>query len=134
MQRSAALAWFSWTPSRRASTSNIPMALDDRILIEELSKTYGEFHALEALSLEIRPGEVFGVLGPNGAGKTTLLRLLMGLLVPTSGRARILGMDSFEDRVALKRHIGYLPDIPFFYDYLTGWELIGFIAEVHGLS
>jgi ABC-2 type transport system ATP-binding protein len=77
---------------------------------------------------------VFGVLGPNGAGKTTLIRILMGLLMASAGQARILGMDAFADRVALKRHIGYLPDVPFFYDYLTGWELIRFIADIHGLE
>ncbi|MEY2936828.1 MAG: hypothetical protein RL033_7577 [Pseudomonadota bacterium] len=110
------------------------MAEDDKIRIDGLSKAYGEFRALEGLQLEIDRGEVFGLLGPNGAGKTTLLRLLMGLLVPSSGCGRIMGMDCFADRVELKRHIGYLPDTPFFYDYLTGWELLRFIAEVHGLE
>jgi len=110
------------------------MAEDDKIRIDGLSKAYGEFQALEGLQLEIERGEVFGLLGPNGAGKTTLLRLLMGLLVPSSGCARILGMDCFADRVELKRQIGYLPDTPFFYDYLTGWELLRFIAEAHRLE
>ncbi|MET0409948.1 MAG: ABC transporter ATP-binding protein [Polyangiaceae bacterium] len=110
------------------------MAGDHGIVIEGLSKSYGEFHALEGVELAIEPGEVFGLLGPNGAGKTTLMRLLMGLLIPSAGRASILGLDCFADRVELKRRIGYLPDTPFFYDYLTGWELIRFIADVHGLE
>lgn len=110
------------------------MAGDDSIRIEGLSKAYGEFRALESVSLQVSPGEVFGVLGPNGAGKTTLMLLLMGLLVPSSGEGRIAGMDCFADRVALKRCVGYLPDTPFFYDYLTGWELLRFIADVHGLE
>jgi ABC-2 type transport system ATP-binding protein len=115
-------------------TNGASMAEDDKIRIDGLSKAYGGVQALESIRLEIDRGEVFGLLGPNGAGKTTLIRLLMGLLVPRSGSARIMGMDCFADRVELKRHLGYLPDTPFFYDYLTGWELFRFIAEVHGLE
>jgi ABC-2 type transport system ATP-binding protein len=125
---------WSWTQSARATMTSSVMLTDDKIVIDGLSKAYGELRALESLSLEIAPGEVFGVLGPNGAGKTTLIRILMGLLMASSGEARILGMDAFADRVRLKHHIGYLPDVPFFYDYLTGWELIRFIAEIHGLD
>jgi ABC-type Mn2+/Zn2+ transport system ATPase subunit len=89
------------------------MTARDGISTEALSKAYGEFRALESLDLQIAGGEVVGLLGPNGAGKTTLIRLIMGLLVPSSGRAQVLGMDCFSDRVALKRQIGYLPDTPF---------------------
>jgi len=110
------------------------MTARDGITIEALSKAYGEFRALEPLDLQIAGGEVVGLLGPNGAGKTTLIRLVMGLLVPSSGRAQVLGMDCFGDRVALKRQIGYLPDTPFFYDYLTARELLRFLSEVHGLE
>lgn len=110
------------------------MVAHHSVVIEGLSKAYGEFPALEALHLEIADGEVLGLLGPNGAGKTTLMRLLMGLLLPSSGSARILGMDCFADRTVLKRQIGYLPDTPYFYDYLTGRELLRFMADVHGLQ
>lgn len=110
------------------------MSIDTGIIIEGLSKSYGDFRALHAVSLEIPPGEVFGLLGPNGAGKTTLIRTLMGLLIASAGRARVLGLDCFADRVAVKRQLGYLPDTPFFYDYLTGWELIQFMAGMYGLA
>lgn len=110
------------------------MPINQGISIEGLSKSYGDFRALHAINLEIAPGEVFGLLGPNGAGKTTLIRTLMGLLIASSGRACMLGLDCFTDRVALKRRLGYLPDTPFFYDYLTGWELIRFMAEMHRLE
>jgi ABC-2 type transport system ATP-binding protein len=130
--RALVFPW-SWTPSTRGST-RAAMAVDDRIVIERLSKAFGDFSALQDVSFEVLPGEVFGLLGPNGAGKTTLIRTLMGLLIASSGRARMLGLDCFEDRVALKRRIGYLPDAPFFYDYLTGWELIRFIADMHGIE
>ena len=104
------------------------------IQIDELVKYYGRFRALSKLTLRVSPGEVFGFLGPNGAGKTTTLRILMGMLAPTSGSASVLGMDCFADRVALKHHIGYLPDTPFFYDYLRGRELLRFTGDMHGLT
>jgi ABC-2 type transport system ATP-binding protein len=103
------------------------------IAIDNLSKNYGKFQALCSLSLEVLQGEVFGFLGPNGAGKTTTLRILMGILMPSTGSGSILGMDCFVDRVRLKRHVGYLPDSPFFYDHLTGWEMLRFIGDMHGL-
>jgi ABC-2 type transport system ATP-binding protein len=103
------------------------------IEMQQLAKHYGEFPALSGLSLSVQPGEVFGLLGPNGAGKTTTLRLLMGMLVATSGRAQIQGLDCLEDRVELKRRVGYLPDHALFYDYLTGRELLRFVGQMHGL-
>jgi ABC-2 type transport system ATP-binding protein len=104
------------------------------IEFEGLSKKYGEFAALTGLDLSIARGEVFGFLGPNGAGKTTTIRMMMGILVPTSGRIVIDGLDCQRDRVALKRLIGYLPDSPMFYDYLRGREILEFVGEMHGLS
>jgi ABC-2 type transport system ATP-binding protein len=89
---------------------------------------------VEGLDLEIARGELFALLGPNGAGKTTTLRLLMGILRADSGTARIAGLDCFEDRVELKRQVGFLPDEPVFYDYLRGRELLHFVADLHGLS
>ena len=73
--------------------------------------------SLDSLSLQVEEGEVFGFLGPNGAGKTTTLKLLMGLIFPTSGTARVRGRSI--DDVAMHREIGYLPEQPYFYDYLT---------------
>ncbi|HEV8551577.1 MAG TPA: ABC transporter ATP-binding protein [Polyangiaceae bacterium] len=104
------------------------------IEIEGLSKRYGDFTAVDRLSLRIAHGELFALLGPNGAGKTTTLRMLMGFLKPSGGSARIAGRDCFDDRVDLKRVVGYLPDDPVFYDYLKGREIIEFSGEMHGLS
>jgi len=103
------------------------------IEIDTLTKQYGDFSALSGISFDVRPGEVFGLLGPNGAGKTTTLRLLMGMLVATSGRAQIHGLDCLVDRVELKRRVGYLPDHALFYDYLTGRELLRFVGQMHGV-
>jgi ABC-2 type transport system ATP-binding protein len=87
--------------------------------------------ALDHLNLEVRRGEIFGFLGPNGAGKTTTLKLLMGLIYPTSGCARILG-HSIDD-VATRQRIGYLPENPYFYDYLSGRELLEYTAALFGI-
>jgi ABC-2 type transport system ATP-binding protein len=107
---------------------------DPIIVIEGLSKEYGTFRALDALNLTIERGEIFGFLGPNGAGKTTTIRLLMGILVPTSGRIVIDGLDSQRDRVAIKRRVGYLPDQPNFHGFLRGREIVEFVGEMHGQS
>ena len=104
------------------------------ISIQGLSKRYGAFEAVAALSLDVVRGEVFGFLGPNGAGKTTTIRMLMGILVPSAGRALIDGLDCQGDSSAVKRRVGYLPDSPVYYDYLRGREILAFIGEMHGMS
>ena len=90
------------------------------------------YRALDRLTLDIEPGEVFGFLGPNGAGKTTTLKLLMQLIYPTSGRAEILGRPVGD--LAVRQRIGYLPENPSFYDYLTAEELLGYFGELFGYS
>jgi ABC-2 type transport system ATP-binding protein len=87
--------------------------------------------ALHPLHLTIEEGEVFGFLGPNGAGKTTTLKLLLGLVFPTAGSARILGMDMDDPRV--KAQIGFLPEQPYFYDYLTAQELLEYYGQLSGV-
>ncbi|HKA70659.1 MAG TPA: ABC transporter ATP-binding protein [Xanthobacteraceae bacterium] len=106
--------------------------MSDMITFDRLGKTYGDFAAVRDLELGIARGEVFGFLGPNGAGKTTTIRMMMGILVPTSGRATIDGLDCQTERVELKRRVGYLPDNPMFYDYLRGREILAFVGEMHG--
>ena len=88
--------------------------------------------ALRPLTLSVEYGEIFGFLGPNGAGKTTTLKMLMGLVFPTSGTARILGMEL--DDPHMKAQIGFLPEHPYFYDYLTGRELLTYFGELAGMS
>jgi ABC-2 type transport system ATP-binding protein len=108
--------------------------VETMIAFAHLSKTYGAFTAVRDLDLAITKGEVFGFLGPNGAGKTTTIRMMMGILVPTSGCITIDGLDCQRDRVEVKRRVGYLPDNPIFYDYLRGREILEFVGEMHGLS
>jgi ABC-2 type transport system ATP-binding protein len=88
-------------------------------------------HALRPLNLTVAEGEIFGFLGPNGAGKTTTLKLLMGLVFPTSGSARILGKEWTDP--AVKAQIGFLPEQPYFYDYLTARELLEYYAQLSGV-
>jgi ABC-2 type transport system ATP-binding protein len=104
------------------------------IEFSELSKSYGSFRALAPLNLTVPRGEMFGFLGPNGAGKTTTIRLMMGILVPSGGSIRIAGLDCHRESAEVKRHVGYLPDSPIFYDYLRGREILQFVGEMHGLS
>jgi len=108
------------------------------IEILDLEKTYfvGFWHkrpkpALRPLRLDVGEGEVFGFLGPNGAGKTTTLKLLMGLVSPSGGTARILGMDLDDPHV--KAQIGFLPEQPYFYDHLTAQELLTYYAQLSGV-
>jgi len=109
------------------------------IEIEGLTKDYASGfwrkrwkRSLDHLTLQIEDGEVFGFLGPNGAGKTTTLKLLMGLIFPTSGTARVRGRSI--DDVTMHREIGYLPEHPYFYDYLTAREFLGYYARFSGYS
>ncbi len=99
-----------------------------------LTKRFGDTLAVDDLTLRIEAGEVVGFLGPNGSGKTTTIRLLMGLLRPSAGRASILGRDCHSHAVALKRDVGYLPDEPFLYPYLSGQEILELCAGLHGFS
>src|SRR6266849_423593 len=88
--------------------------------------------ALRPLNLTVEYGEIFGFLGPNGAGKTTTLKMLIGLVFPTSGTARILGMEL--DDPKMKAQIGFLPEQPYFYDYLTAGELIKYYGQLSGVD
>lgn len=88
--------------------------------------------ALDHLNLSVQAGEVFGLLGPNGAGKTTTLKILLGLVFPTSGTARVLGRELGE--VAVHARIGYLPENPYFYDHLTAEEFMNYMAALVGLG
>lgn len=109
------------------------------IEIENLTKDYEvgfwrkrRNRALDDLTLAVNPGEVFGFLGANGAGKTTTLKLLMRLIFPTSGTARILGHDIAD--ISMHQGIGYLPENPYFYDYLTARELLDYCGQIFGYA
>ncbi|MFN8108353.1 MAG: ABC transporter ATP-binding protein [Thermoleophilia bacterium] len=100
---------------------------------QELTKSYGSERGIEAVSLEVRPGEVFGFLGSNGAGKTTTIRVLLDLLHPTGGRALLFGLDSRRDSVAIRARLGNLPGDFAYDERLTGRELLEFFAALRGM-
>jgi ABC-2 type transport system ATP-binding protein len=104
------------------------------VLAENLGKSFGAAEAVAGLSFGLAAGEVVGLLGPNGAGKTTTLKLLLGLLRPTTGAAQILGYNCTERSREVKERIGYTPDEPAFYAFLTGRETIELAASVRGID
>jgi ABC-type multidrug transport system ATPase subunit len=106
----------------------------DLVIVEHISKSFGDKRALSDVSFRVPAGQICGLLGPNGAGKTTLFRLLMGILKATEGRILVDGRDAFEDRVEVKRLIGFLPDEPIFYSYLSGREHLRLSAAMHGFD
>ncbi len=103
------------------------------IITRRLTKRYGDLTAVNALDLEVRAGEIFGLLGQNGAGKTTTILMLLGLTEPTSGGARVVGLDPVRRPLEVKRHVGYLPDNVGFYDGMTGRENLRYTARLNGL-
>jgi ABC-2 type transport system ATP-binding protein len=109
-------------------TSSAPPA----IATQGLTKDYGSGRGLFELDLEVRTGEVFGFLGPNGAGKSTTLRLLLDLIKPTSGSATVLGLDTIEQSLEVRRRVGFLPGDLAMYPRLTGREMLDYLAELRG--
>lgn len=113
---------------------NFPPDGEPFVEIESVTKTFGSKKALSGVTWSLPKGQISGLLGPNGAGKTTLFRLLMGILKATDGSISIAGHDCFEERVRIKRLVGFLPDEPVFYSYLNGREVIELSAGMHGLD
>jgi ABC-2 type transport system ATP-binding protein len=104
------------------------------IQFDQVTRRYGEKVAVSELSLEIPRGELFAFLGPNGAGKTTTIKMIVGLLRPSSGTIRLCGHDVTSGSRTANRLLGYVPDVPYLYDKLTGREFLQFIAEMYGLD
>jgi ABC-2 type transport system ATP-binding protein len=105
------------------------------IRVEGLTKKFfqrGEVVAVDNLSLEVQEGEIFGFLGPNGAGKTTTIKMLLGLIFPDSGKAEVLGYPAGDQE--MRRQVSYLPENPYFYDHLTGGELLDFYGRLFGIA
>jgi ABC-2 type transport system ATP-binding protein len=104
------------------------------IIVEDLVKTYGSVRALDGLNMQVEAGSVFGFMGPNGAGKTTTMRILTGLARATSGKAVVSGVNLAEDGRDLSRHIGYLPEEPAFYPWMTPREFLDYLGRLYGLQ
>jgi ABC-2 type transport system ATP-binding protein len=104
------------------------------IAIHDLVKNYGEFTAVDRVSLDVPSGEIHGFLGPNGAGKTTTLRMIAGLLKPTSGRVEVNGHDMAREPEDAKMSLGFIPDRPFIYEKLTAGEFLRFHGGLYGMD
>jgi len=110
------------------------MSTEAVIETQELTKIYNGETAVDQLSFAVNPGEIFGFLGPNGAGKTTTLLMLLGLTEPTSGSARVLGLDPTRDPIKVKQKIGYLQENMGFYVDLNAVQMLKFIGELNGVT
>src|SRR5271165_1390636 len=104
------------------------------VVVDRLTKRFGEATAVDGISFAVAPGEIFGFLGPNGAGKTTTIKILTGLLRPTSGRATVGGFDITTHPVEAKRLFGYVPDEPALYPKLTAVEFLNFIGDIYEMK
>jgi ABC-2 type transport system ATP-binding protein len=104
------------------------------VRLSGVSKRYGDVLAVDRLDLEVRRGEVLGLLGPNGSGKSTTLKMILGLVKPDSGSINVLGVDVEKDPIAVRRKVGYVPESPRIYEFLTGLEFLDFIGDVYGMA
>ncbi|HVU59942.1 MAG TPA: ABC transporter ATP-binding protein [Candidatus Saccharimonadales bacterium] len=104
----------------------------EAIVTNRLTKRYGELAALDGLDLMVRKGEILGYLGPNGSGKTTTIRLLLGMITPTTGSASIFGLDVQTQQAAVHRQVAYVPGEANLWPFLTGYETLELLANVHG--
>jgi ABC-2 type transport system ATP-binding protein len=102
--------------------------------VEQLTKRYGALTAVRELSFEVRPGEVLGLLGPNGSGKSTTVKMLAGLLQPSAGNVRLDGLDVLADLIPYKAQLGYVPEEPHLYSYLTGPEYLQLVGRLRRLA
>lgn len=116
----------SWQPVSSSST--------DAVETLDLIKAFGPFVAVDNLNLKVKRGSFFGFLGPNGAGKSTTIKMLTGLLAPTSGKLRVLGLDITEHSMEVKRRIGVVPEDLNLFERLTGAEMLSFTGRMYGLS
>ena len=104
------------------------------ISVKDLTKRFGNFTAVDHITLQVRRGEIFGFLGANGAGKTTAMRMLCGLSLPTSGTGTVAGYDILHQAEEIKRHIGYMSQKFSLYENLTVWENLNLFATIYGMS
>jgi ABC-2 type transport system ATP-binding protein len=102
--------------------------------LKSVVKRYSEILAVDDVDLTIKTGEIFGLLGPNGSGKSTTLKMLLGLVQPDSGSVNVLGVDVQKDPVAVKQQVGYVPESPRLYEFLTGIEYLDFIGDIYGMQ
>lgn len=102
--------------------------------LKRVAKRYADIVAVDYIDLDVKHGEIFGLLGPNASGKSTTLKMILGLIEPDSGSVRVLGIDAKEDPVAVKRQVGYVPETPRLYEFLTGLEYLDFVGDIYAME
>jgi len=102
------------------------------LVVDKARRTYGKIVAVDEVSLTVHPGEFVGLVGPNGAGKSTTIKMITGQLLPTAGSIRVGGIDVATDPNGARAKVGYVPEEPALYDYLTAREMVAFVAELRG--
>lgn len=108
--------------------------MERAVVIKSVSKSFGQTRAVQNLDLQIDSGTVFGFLGPNGSGKSTKMKMIMGLLKPDFGEIEVYGINVLQHPMEVKKIVGYVPESPRLYEFLTGLEYLDFIADVHDLD
>jgi len=115
--------------------SELRETMDEEVIVaQDLRKSFGDFHAVDGISFEVKRGEIFGFLGANGAGKTTAMRMLTGLSKPTSGEGRVAGYDITREAEQVKKHIGYMSQRFSLYEDLRVWENLRLYGGIYGMS
>jgi ABC-2 type transport system ATP-binding protein len=109
------------------------MTSPNAVELRDVTKRYNEIVAVNNMNLTISSGEIFALLGPNGSGKSTTLKMLLGLIQPTTGLINVLGLDVQKDPVAVKQQVGYVPESPNIYEFLTGIEYLDFIGDIYSM-
>jgi ABC-2 type transport system ATP-binding protein len=104
------------------------------VKLRKVAKRYADIVAVDYVDLDVKYGEILGLLGPNGSGKTTTLKMILGLVKPDSGSVNVLGINAEDDSVAVKRQVGYVPESPRLYEFLTGLEYLDFVGDIYGIT
>lgn len=104
------------------------------VKLGKVSKRYADIVAVDYIDLDVKHGEILGFLGPNGSGKSTTLKMILGLVKPDSGSVNVLGINAEDEPVAVKRQVGYVPESPRLYEFLTGLEYLDFVGDIYGIT
>jgi len=109
-------------------------SLEPAVELVRVAKQYADVIAVDYIDLDVKRGEIFGLLGPNGSGKSTILKTILGLVKPDSGSVKVLGINVEDDPVGVKRRVGYVPESPRIYEFLTGLEFLDLTGDIYGMS
>jgi ABC-2 type transport system ATP-binding protein len=125
---------FKYLPTSNSAEGFLLINNTSAVELKSVTKRFNEITAVNNFSLNINQGEIFGLLGPNGSGKSTTLKMLLGLVQPDQGEVTVLGLNAKTDAVGIKKLVGYAPESPRLYEFLTGIEFLDFIGDIYGMQ